>query len=109
MFVGLYGNQAALMPVLFGYEEIIVSKIDLDSLPGMTITELSEMDGRTDEVPIYLAISGRVFDVSASRDKVSLFAECFCMYITVLLYYHIHYTCVYILQSFPHNQYKFLS
>ena len=59
--------------MLFGYEEIIVSKIDLDSLPAMTITELSEMDGRTDEVPIYLSIFGRVFDVSASRDKVSLF------------------------------------
>lgn len=71
----MYGNQAALIPVLFGYEDIIESNIDIESLPGITISELGEMDGRTEEVPIYLAINGSVFDVSESRDKVRKFSD----------------------------------
>lgn len=64
----LYGNSAALIPILMGQEE----PVELLPQPGtedftMTAEQLAEMDGRTEDTPIYLAISGNIYDVSAAR------------------------------------------
>lgn len=64
----LYGNNAALIPILMGQEE----PVELKPEPGtedftMTAEQLAEMDGRTEDTPIYLAISGNIYDVSAAR------------------------------------------
>ncbi len=63
----LYGNSAALIPLLMGKEE----PIDFASLHGdgftMTLAELKEFDGRTESTPVYLAVQGYIFDVSANR------------------------------------------
>lgn len=68
----LYGNRAALMPLLMGKEE----PIDYASLQRsndgdgftMTLAELKEFDGRTESTPIYLAVQGYIFDVSSNRE-----------------------------------------
>ncbi len=68
----LYGNQAALIPILLGKEDVIKTdrSLDFKNSDGFTLTleQLAEMDGRTDETPIYLAILGNIFDVTSARD-----------------------------------------
>lgn len=61
------------MPILLGKEEPIV--VDLNETAQsecenftMTPADLSEMDGRTASTPVYLAIKGYVYDVSAGRE-----------------------------------------
>jgi predicted heme/steroid binding protein len=66
----LYGNQAALMPILMGTEEPV--EINTDIAAGgedytMTAAQLADMDGRTAETPIYISIDGLIYDVSAAR------------------------------------------
>ena len=34
----------------------------------MTVEELAQMDGRTETTPIYLAVKGQIYDVSAARN-----------------------------------------
>jgi predicted heme/steroid binding protein len=64
----LYGNSAALIPLLFGKED----NVDLLVDPGsddftMTIEQLSEMNGSTNETPVYLSVKGNIYDVSSAR------------------------------------------
>lgn len=68
--LGLYGNDAALIPILFGLEKPVKSKIEdlLQNAALVSMEELAENDGRTDSTPIYLAVNDHVYDVSASRD-----------------------------------------
>jgi predicted heme/steroid binding protein len=63
----LYGNQAALIPLLLGKEETV--KIDEeDDGHVLTVEQLASMNGAQDSTPLYIAIKGRVYDVSAARD-----------------------------------------
>ena len=64
----LHNNKYAMIPVMLGIEEPIKIKDDVDAENIMTITreELEEMDG-FDGAPLYLAIKGRVYDVSAGK------------------------------------------
>ena len=66
----LYNNKYAMIPVMLGIEEPIKIQDDIDAEDRMTITreELEEMDG-FDGTPLYLAIKGRVYDVSAAGDR----------------------------------------
>lgn len=63
----LYGNQAALIPLLLGKEETL--KID-DEDDGhvMTIEQLASMNGAQDNTPLYIAVKGRIYDVSVARE-----------------------------------------
>lgn len=64
----LHGNKHALIPILLGVEEPYVPKSaeDLDAEESLTLTreELAEYDGFEEGTPLYLSISGRVYDVS---------------------------------------------
>jgi len=66
----LHGNKYALVPMLFGIEEPISLKdkteTDLEIEEAMTLTmeDLAAYNGK-DGSPLYLAIDGRVYDVSA--------------------------------------------
>jgi predicted heme/steroid binding protein len=64
----LYGNEYAVMPIFLGNEEPIPIKSadDLSAEEFMTMTaeELEEYDG-LDGGPLYIAIKGRVYDVTA--------------------------------------------
>ena len=62
----LHGNKYAMIPVMLGIEEPMKIEDDIHAESGMTITRemLEEMDG-FDDAPLYLAIKGRVYDVSA--------------------------------------------
>lgn len=64
----LYGNKYAIIPVMLGIEEPIKIKDDIDAENSMQITRemLEEMDG-FDGAPLYLAIKGRVYDVTAGE------------------------------------------
>ena len=73
----LYGNKAALIPLLMGKEEPIDFNLlnkDNDG-EGFTLTldNLKEFDGTSEYTPIYLAVQdlqkkqGIIFDVTASR------------------------------------------
>ena len=53
----LYGNEAALIPILLGREKPVKSPIDeLDpnTLDKWSLTEIAERDGRTDDTPIFI-------------------------------------------------------
>lgn len=73
----LYGNKAALIPLLMGFEDPIDFALLNDENDGegftMTIEDLSEFDGTSENTPIYLAVSDLhkkqriIFDVTASR------------------------------------------
>mmetsp|Transcript_21724 Transcript_21724/g.29909 ORF Transcript_21724/g.29909 Transcript_21724/m.29909 type:complete len:268 (+) Transcript_21724:117-920(+) len=68
----LYGNQASLIPILMGKEEVIVMQNDeklQEENDGftMTLAELAEMDGKTETTPIYISVKGQIFDLSAAR------------------------------------------
>ena len=68
----LYGNQASLIPLLMGREpEIVMIQNDsvIDEGDGftMTLAELAEMDGRTENTPIYISVKGQIFDISEGR------------------------------------------
>ena len=66
----LHGNKHALVPILFGMEEPIKLKekteTDLEIEDALTLTseELASYNGKEGS-PLYLAIDGRVYDVSA--------------------------------------------
>eukprot|EP01038_Epipyxis_sp_PR26KG_P008391 gene8391-11348_t len=63
----LYGNEnTALMPILLGTEEPL--PFNPDSV-DVTVTheELADMNGQTEDTPIYVAVNGLVFDVTAGR------------------------------------------
>lgn len=93
----LYGNNAALMPLLMGSEsDIIVNSkrtttvlenVDIsteqqssndttnsqchqeeDTGFYMTLEELATMNGSTETTPIYISIQGYIYDVSKARD-----------------------------------------
>lgn len=70
----LYGNKASLIPILLGKESEIVmvpnDTVAEERTDGftMTLAELSEMDGRTENTPIYIAVKGKIYDVSAARE-----------------------------------------
>lgn len=44
---------------------------DYDESDTLTMTpqQLAEMDGRTEDTPIYVALAGRIYDVSAKRES----------------------------------------
>lgn len=64
----LHGNKHALVPMLLGMEKpyIMKTESDLEIEESMTLTieELSAYNGK-DGSPLYLSISGRVYDVSS--------------------------------------------
>lgn len=65
----LYGNNAALIPILMGKEEPININLDRGADDfTMTLEQLSEMDGRTETTPIYISVKGNIYDVSAARE-----------------------------------------
>jgi predicted heme/steroid binding protein len=64
----LYGNSAALIPLLFGKEDDVDLLVD----PGsddftMTIEQLLDMNGSTDTTPVYISVKGNIYDVSSAR------------------------------------------
>ena len=73
----LYGNKAALMPLLMGKEEpidfVLLNKDNDGEGFTMTLENLKEFDGTSENSPIYLAVQdlskkqGIIFDVTASR------------------------------------------
>ena len=67
----LHGNQHALIPMLLGREEFILNKTTDQKLAEenaltMTAQELTFFTGE-DDSPLYICISGRIYDVSAGR------------------------------------------
>lgn len=87
----LYGNEAALIPLLLGQESIIIAaskwKGSTTSVNGeeteseiarekeeeevdfyMTKEQLATMNGATASTPIYICVKGRIYDVSAARE-----------------------------------------
>jgi hypothetical protein len=67
----LYGNQAALIPILMGKEEPIEINTDISEHGDdytMTLAQLSDMDGSTAQTPIYISLNGLIYDVSAARE-----------------------------------------
>lgn len=80
------GNPMALIPLIFQSEDELFRKRrarskdsgeqyqhhDMtDRFPAdftMTLEELAEMNGATESTPIYVAVRGLIFDVSAGRD-----------------------------------------
>ncbi|KAL3792032.1 hypothetical protein HJC23_011197 [Cyclotella cryptica] len=64
----LHNNKYAMIPVMLGIEKPIKIEDDINAEIVMTITreQLEEMDG-FDGAPLYLAIKGRVYDVSAGE------------------------------------------
>jgi len=63
----LYGNDAALIPLLMGKEEAMPIT-DEDDGHVMTAEQLASMNGVTDTTPLYISIKGRIYDVSAARE-----------------------------------------
>lgn len=82
----LYGNDAALIPILLGKEEplnldtykkttsegnegAVPQDPSQEAFDGLDVTpeELARMDGRDEDTPIYVAVLGSVYDVSAGR------------------------------------------
>lgn len=67
----LYGNEASLVAILTKKEEPLEINYEiLKNGDGFTMTplELSLMDGRTLETPIYISVKGHIYDVSTARD-----------------------------------------
>jgi predicted heme/steroid binding protein len=64
----LYGNQHALIPMLLGREEFILNKTADDKYAEdaltMTAEELASFNGE-DDGPLYICITGRIYDVTA--------------------------------------------
>jgi predicted heme/steroid binding protein len=64
------------MPILLGKEEKVIERIEelieKEEKSGevftMTLAELAEMDGKTETTPIYLAIKGHIYDLTAGRE-----------------------------------------
>ena len=57
----LYGDSAALIPMLLGREKPIktpVDDLDPNTLDKWTLAELAERDGRTSETPIFIGKNG---------------------------------------------------
>ena len=67
----LYGNAAALMPLLLGKESPIDENLLKKEADAETFTltkeQLMEYDGKTATTPIYIGVAGMVFDVTAGR------------------------------------------
>jgi len=66
-----FGQENALMPVLMGREEPLPLADASDVGIALTAEELAEFDGRflpdsTERAPLYLAITARIYDVSAA-------------------------------------------
>jgi len=65
----LHGNKHALVPMLFGTEDPYIPKslddIEAEDALTLTVEELAFYDGFEEDTPLYLAINGRVYDVSA--------------------------------------------
>jgi len=58
------GAQAGLVPILLGREEpLVVQEPPPDALL-FTLEELAQFDGSTPGLPLYIAVQGRVYDVS---------------------------------------------
>lgn len=70
----LYGNDVALVPILFHQEQPIDLSHYIDKSPSaddyftLTLDELKEMDGRTPLTPMYVSVKELIFDVSAALD-----------------------------------------
>ena len=74
----LYGNEAALIPLLMGQEKDVIAAETLLSTHSpqeeeevdfyMTAEQLASMNGATESTPLYLCIKGRIYDVSTARD-----------------------------------------
>eukprot|EP00039_Didymoeca_costata_P020562 m.341676 g.341676 ORF g.341676 m.341676 type:complete len:467 (+) comp20340_c0_seq1:83-1483(+) len=62
----LHGNNNALMMMLAGKEEILPLKESNEDGYRMTLEELAKFNGE-DDSPLYLAILGRIYDVSAGK------------------------------------------
>lgn len=66
----LYGNDAALIPILMGTEDRIELTVnDINNEDGFTMTaeELALMNGKDEDTPLYLSVLGHIYDVSANR------------------------------------------
>lgn len=66
-----FGQKHALMPVLMGTEQPLPLG-DADAGIALTLEELAEYDGRPlpgtgDNAPLYLAVLGRIYDVSGGK------------------------------------------
>ena len=67
----LYGNEAALMPILMGKEAHLELQTDSSEFGEdftMTLAQLADMNGSTETTPIYIALDGLIYDVSAARE-----------------------------------------
>mmetsp|Transcript_111 Transcript_111/g.143 ORF Transcript_111/g.143 Transcript_111/m.143 type:complete len:449 (+) Transcript_111:84-1430(+) len=64
----LQNNEKGLLAMTFGDDvpETVPDLCDIESLPSMTAEELGFYDGTNDR-PIYLAVKGRVYDVSEGK------------------------------------------
>ena len=66
----LYGDRDSLVAIIQG----TATEIELDygnpddNSDGFTPSELAEMNGRTDDTPIYIAVKGHIYDVSGAPD-----------------------------------------
>lgn len=64
----LHGNEAALIPLLLGREEpLSLKSVGDEGYINLTIEQLSEMRGQTEDTPIYLSVKNRIYDVSYNR------------------------------------------
>eukprot|EP01038_Epipyxis_sp_PR26KG_P008194 gene8194-11084_t len=64
----LYGKSgSALIPLLLGKEKPLIIRKDGENTETITIEELAQMNGQTEDTPLYISIRNRVYDVSAAR------------------------------------------
>jgi predicted heme/steroid binding protein len=65
-----FGNQhVALVPILFGTETDLSRKNELvETGVTLTLDELKDMNGLTDQTSIFVSIDGLIFDVSCARN-----------------------------------------
>lgn len=66
----LFNKDYQLITFLFSKHEIQLKRLsedDLNNLVTMTLSELKQYNGETDETPIYISIDKKIYDVSSNR------------------------------------------
>ena len=77
----LYGNEAALIPILLGREKPVknpIDELDPNTLDKWTLAEIAERDGRTESTPIFIGNSllplfffnFKIKEISNSNNKI---------------------------------------